>query len=85
VRTEPAPTPEPVLAPCPQAWAAGLESGLLVECRFAEHHRGWHRNAARDLAWGGKLTPAEHRRAAELRERCQPPRHAIPHKGCILR
>jgi hypothetical protein len=44
---------------CPHAWPAGLASGLLIECRFAAKHRGWHRIANGSLSWGGKLTPPE--------------------------
>jgi len=76
--------PEPT-GTCPQAWHGGLDMGLLVECRLAERHVGWHRSADGTLIWGGKLTAEEQARAAELRERCQPPRHAMPHKGCVLR
>jgi len=74
---------------CPEAWHGGLSAelpiGLLVECRLTERHVGWHRSADGSLIWGGKLTAEERARAAELRERCQPPRHAMPHKGCVLR
>lgn len=53
--------------PCPQAWHGGLPAGLLVECRFEARHRGQHRNAAADIAWGGKLTDDEHALADALR------------------
>lgn len=53
---------------CPQAWHGGLAAGLLVECRFEEKHRGQHRNADGDMAWGGKLTAEEERLADELRK-----------------
>lgn len=52
---------------CPEAWHTGLHSGLLRECRYPVKHRGWHRDASGDLAWGGKLTPEERALAAELR------------------
>jgi hypothetical protein len=52
---------------CPHAWHAGLAAGLLVECRFATKHRGWHRNASGSLSWGGKLTAPELSAAAALR------------------
>lgn len=52
---------------CPQAWHAGLHSGMLVECRFKENHKGWHRNAKGDLSWGGHLTPEEIEIATRLR------------------
>jgi len=53
--------------PCPQAWHGGLDIGLLVECRLAERHVGWHRSADGSLIWGGKLSEAEMARAEELR------------------
>lgn len=53
--------------PCPQAWHGGLPAGLLRECKCEAGHRGQHRNAAGDLAWGGKLTDEEHALAAVLR------------------
>jgi hypothetical protein len=52
---------------CPQAWHGGLSSGLLVECRYEERHRGVHRNAAGTLSWSGKLNPDERARAEALR------------------
>jgi hypothetical protein len=55
------------LTHCPEAWHAGLYAGLLHECRFEAGHRGWHRDESGDLSWGGKLTAAERKLAAELR------------------
>lgn len=52
--------------PCPEAWHAGLHSGLLRECRFTAKHKGWHRDG-NGLAWGGRLTAEERRLAEALR------------------
>lgn len=52
---------------CPQAWHGGLGLGLLLECKYAEKHRGKHRNETADLEWSGKLTAEEMARAEELR------------------
>lgn len=52
---------------CPQAWPTGLQFGMLIECKYAAKHRGWHRNKAGDLAWGGKLTASESALAEKLR------------------
>lgn len=54
--------------PCPQAWHGGLSAGLLVECKYAEKHRGEHRNKANDLSWSGKLSAEEMEVATALRE-----------------
>jgi hypothetical protein len=52
---------------CPQAWHGGLSAGLLYECKYDAGHRGSHRDAGGELAWGGKLTAVEQVRAAALR------------------
>jgi hypothetical protein len=54
--------------PCPQAWHGGLAAGLLVECKYAAKHKGWHRNEAGNLEWGGSLTDEEMAMAEELRK-----------------
>lgn len=53
---------------CPHAWPTGLALGMVIECKYEAKHRGWHRNKAGDLAWGGKLTDTERQIADELRK-----------------